>query len=78
MTHQITASINEALLAQLQLERSNGIETNWLVNEALEMYLDALDAVRAAKRREENAVYIYDVFLSRWTTRIADILHQEL
>lgn len=78
MTHQITASINEALIAQLQMERSNGIETNWLVNEALEMYIDALDAVRASKRCVENAVYIYDLFLARWRIRIANIINQEL
>lgn len=70
MTHPISARIKEALLGQLEMERCNGIKTNWLINEAIAMYLEALDAVREARIREEDAATIYDLFLARWRTRI--------
>lgn len=74
MTHQITAWIKKELLSQLKQENSNGIETNSLINDAIEMYLDALDAVRSATRHEEVAKHIYDIFLSRWKMRIENSL----
>ncbi len=70
MTHPISARIKEALLGQLEMERCNGIKTNWLINEAIAMYLEFLDEIRdnsdspAAKdRRMQNLT-------SKWRNRI--------
>lgn len=75
MTHPISARIKDALWAQLQLERSNNIKSNWLINEAITMYLEALDAVRESRIYPDGDSL--DLFLARWHTRIVYTIYEK-
>lgn len=75
MTHPISARIKDALWAQLQLERSNNIKSNWLINEAITMYLEALDAVRETRICPGGDSL--DLFLARWHTRIVYTIYEK-
>lgn len=77
MTHPISARIKDALWAQLQLERSNNIKSNWLINEAITMYLEALDAVRESRINPDDAAKTLDLFLARWRTRIVYTIYKK-
>ncbi len=77
MTHPISARIKDALWAQLQLERSNNIKSNWLINEAITMYLEALDAVRESRINPDDAASTLDLFLARWRTRIVYTIYKK-
>lgn len=77
MTHPISARIKDALWAQLQLERSNNIKSNWLINEAITMYLEALDAVRESRINPDDAASVLDLFLARWRTRIVYTIYEK-
>lgn len=77
MTHPISARIKDALWAQLQLERSNNIKSNWLINEAITMYLEALDAVRESRINPDDAASTLDLFLARWRTRIVYTIYEK-
>lgn len=77
MTRQISARIKDALLSQLEMERCNGIKTNWLINEAITMYLELLDAVRETRISPDDAGGVMDLFLARWRTRIVYTIYKE-
>lgn len=77
MTYPISARIKDALWAQLQLERSNNIKSNWLINEAITMYLEALDAVRESRINPDDAASTLDLFLARWRTRIVYTIYKK-
>ena len=70
MTRPISARIKVALLSQLELERCNGIKTNWLINEAITMYLEALDAVREDYIKTGSPGMNYQKAQLRWFNRI--------
>lgn len=77
MTHPISARIKDALWSQLQLEKSNNIKSNWLINEAITMYLEALDAVRESRVNPDDAASTLDLFLARWRTRIVYTIYEK-
>lgn len=77
MTRPISARIKDALLSQLEMERCNGIKTNWLINEAIAMYLELLDAVRETRINPDYASGVLDLFLARWRTRIVYTIYKE-
>lgn len=77
MTRAISARIKDALLSQLELERCNGIKTNWLINESIAMYLELLDAVRETRINPDDAGATLDMFLARWRTRIVYTIYGE-
>lgn len=78
MTRLISARIKDALLSQLEMERCNGIKTNWLINEAITMYLELLDAVRETRICPDDAGTALDLFLARWRTRIVYTIYKEM
>ena len=77
MTRAISARIKDALLSQMEMERCNGIKTNWLINEAITMYLEALDAVRDSRCYPDDAGNVLDMFLARWKNRIVYTMYKQ-
>lgn len=65
-TKAISARIKLGILAQLKMERANGIRTNALINDALCMYLEWLDCYREGKSFPDDQAATYDMFLARW------------
>lgn len=70
MTRPISARIKDALLSQLQMERSNGIKTNWLINESIAMYLEFLDEIRDNSDSPADKDRRLQFLTSKWRNRI--------
>lgn len=77
MTRAISARIKDALLSQLEMERCNGIKTNWLINESIAMYLEFLDEIRDTRRNPADQMWRLRVLTTKWRNRIVYTIYHE-
>ena len=80
MSKAISARIRDALHAQLQLERANGLHPNRVLNDALTMYIELLDLLRENHNHpgEVNEDLCDQLFLLKWKRQITKkYIHHE-
>lgn len=77
MTRAISARIKDALLSQLEMERCNGIKSNWLINESIAMYLEFLDEIRETRSNPADQNWRLRLLTTKWRNRIVYTIYHE-